>query len=71
MSTDSRREAKTRYRYSEKGRKQETKSYLKRIEQHPLGQTRCRVCSMLVDVLDAINRGHPSSRALCEFCSDD
>ncbi|CAB4163182.1 hypothetical protein UFOVP813_5 [uncultured Caudovirales phage] len=68
MSVESRRASKARYRASLKGRRQESIAYLKRIDTHPLGQTKCRQCSVIVDVLDAINRGMNPARALCEFC---
>ena len=69
MSDELRKASKARYRASEKGRRQESKSYLKRVAVHPLGQTRCRGCSLIVDTLDVINRGINPAHALCEFCA--
>lgn len=57
-----------RYSASPKGRANESRRYLERIEKHPLGTVACRGCRESIDLLDAINRGYNSRFALCDLC---
>ena len=68
-STDEGKASRKRYRESPKGRKQDSKQYLKKIEVHPLGSTLCRECGLPCDLLEAIERGFSRANILCEFCA--